>query len=121
MLVSPCLLRRLLSAVWCVRGFPVELLCVTWSAPAQNPATNVTIDANASAALLADLNAPLNRTGGNNSSRYNLLLNADNKDFDYFFQSIGDNSNAAGERTDTIFSDSKGAGAAAMLTIPMGG
>ena len=39
---------------------------------------------------LADLNAPLNRQGGNNTSRYNWQLNADNRASDYFFESIGD-------------------------------
>ena len=112
------------------------VLCMSAHALAQNPATTVNIDANAnrraidariygvayaSAAQLADLNATLNRAGGNNSSRYNWQLNADNKDFDYFFQSIGDASAVAGDRTDTIFRDSKSAGAEAMLTIPMVG
>ena len=44
------------------------------------------------AAGLADLNAPLNRQGGNNTTRYNWQLNADNRASDYFFESIGDSS-----------------------------
>lgn len=43
----------------------------------------------ASAAQLLDLNAPLNRLGGNNTSRYNWQLNADNRANDWYFQSIG--------------------------------
>src|SRR5947207_1647847 len=33
----------------------------------------------ASASALADLNCPVNRSGGNNTSRYNWQLNADNR------------------------------------------
>ena len=53
----------------------------------------------ATAAQLQDLNAPLNRMGGNNTSRYNWQLNADNKDQDWYFESIGDSSATAGEPT----------------------
>ena len=49
---------------------------------------------------LMDLNAPLNRYGGNNSSRYNWQANADNRGFDWYYQSIGDSSATAGERGD---------------------
>ncbi len=119
-----------------VRAVFISCNCALFLASGATVAATVTVDvsanrraidprvygvAYASAAQLADLNAPLNRAGGNNSSRYNWLQNADNKDFDYFFQSIGDVSAIAGERGDTIFSDSKGAGAQAMLTIPMVG
>ncbi len=101
---------------------------------AQNPAITVNIDVNANrhpinpliygvnfgdATTLADLNAPLNRMGGNNTSRYNWQLNADNKDQDWYFQSIGDTSATPGERGDTFFSASKSAGAQPMITIPM--
>ena len=101
---------------------------------AQNPATTVTVDSSANrhainpniygvaygdATTLPDLNVPLNRYGGNNTSRYNWQINADNRGSDWYFESIGDTSAAAGERGDTIFSTSRGAGAQAMLTIPM--
>ena len=61
---------------------------------AQNPAVTISVDAAANrhpinpnvygvaygtAATLSDLNAPLNRYGGNNTSRYNWQLNADNR------------------------------------------
>src|SRR5437588_11448149 len=80
---------------------------------AQNPTASVTVDANASrrtidprvygvaygtTTQLSDLNVPLNRYGGNNSSRYNWQLNADNRDQDWYFESIGDASSVAGER-----------------------
>ena len=101
---------------------------------AQNPAVTINVDAAAnrhainpniygvafaSAAQLQDLNAPLNRMGGNNTSRYNWQLNADNKDQDWYFESIGDNSAVGGQRGDTFVSDAKSANAQAMITIPM--
>ena len=64
------------------------------SLSAQNPSITVRIDAaanrrpispniygvaHASTAQLNDLNTPLNRNGGNNTSRYNWQLNADNR------------------------------------------
>src|SRR4051794_35868175 len=104
------------------------------AALAQNPAATVSVDANANrrainpniygvaygtAATLADLNCVLNRYGGNNTTRYNWQLNGDNRGQDWYFESIADTSAVAGERGDTFFSMSKGAGAQAMLTIPM--
>ena len=79
----------------------------------QNAAVTVNVDANAnrhaispliygvaygSTAQLADLNSPLNRYGGNNASRYNWQLNADNRDNDWYFESIADTSAVAAER-----------------------
>jgi hypothetical protein len=73
----------------------------------------------ASPAELADLNVPLNRYGGNNSSRYNWQLNADNRDSDWYFESIPDTSSVPGERGDTFLANSRAAGSDASLTIPM--
>jgi len=101
---------------------------------AQNPAVTITVDAAAnqhainpniygvayaSTDALSDLNAPLNRNGGNNTSRYNWLQNADNRAQDWYFESIGDASAVAGERGDTFIADAKAADAQAMLTIPL--
>ena len=109
-------------------------LLLTGVALAQNPTATVTIDPNANrhaidpriygvaygtTTQLADLNVPLNRYGGNNSSRYNWLLNADNRDQDWYFESIGDTSAIAGERGDIFISTTQAAGARAMITIPM--
>ena len=52
----------------------------------------------ATTAQLQDLNAPLHRYGGNNTSRYNWQLNADNRGQDWYFQSIGESSATAGQR-----------------------
>ncbi|HLJ49266.1 MAG TPA: glycoside hydrolase family 44 protein [Bryobacteraceae bacterium] len=104
------------------------------SALGQNPAVTVSVDAAANrrainpnvygvafgdSGTLADLNAPLNRYGGNNTSRYNWTLNADNRDADYFFESIGDTNSVAGERGDTFITTSRAGGAQPLLTIPM--
>src|SRR5437762_3984463 len=104
------------------------------AAGAQNAAVTVNIDANANrhpispniygvafgnSTTLTDLNAPLNRNGGNSTSRYNWQLNADNRGQDWYFESIGDSSATAGERGDTFFTISRAAGAQAMLTVPM--
>ena len=112
----------------------LAILLFPFALAAQNPAVTVRIDANANrraispliygvnygdAATLSDLNAPLNRYGGNNTSRYNWQLNADNRGFDWYFESIAEPSATPGERGDTFFSMSKNAGAQAMLTVPM--
>lgn len=64
------------------------------AALAQNPAVTVNVDvsaarhpispdiygvAHASTSALTGLNAPLNRWGGNNTTRYNWQINADNR------------------------------------------
>jgi hypothetical protein len=100
---------------------------------AQNPTVTITVDptasrhpidpniygvAHATTAQLADLNTPLNRNGGNNTTRYNWQLNADNRGNDWYYESIADSSATAGERGDTFITTSRAANAKAMLTIP---
>ena len=104
------------------------------STSAQNPAVTVNVDAaanrrpinpniygvaHATTAQLDDLNSPLNRNGGNNTTRYNWQLNADNRGNDWYYESIGDGSASAGERGDTFFASARSANAKAMLTVPM--
>ena len=82
-----------LTAILCV------LFLHTTSAQAQNPPVTISVDANAnrrpidpniygvahaSTAELNDLNSPLNRNGGNNTTRYNWQLNADNRGNDWY-------------------------------------
>ncbi|HYL36210.1 MAG TPA: glycoside hydrolase family 44 protein [Bryobacteraceae bacterium] len=101
---------------------------------AQNPAASVTVDAAANrhaidpriygvafgtTTQLSDLNVALNRYGGDETSRYNWQLNADNRGKDWYFESIGDSSSVSGERGDTFISNTQTAGARAMITIPM--
>jgi hypothetical protein len=100
---------------------------------AQNPTVTITVDptanrhpidpniygvAHATTAQLADLNTPLNRNGGNNTTRYNWQLNADNRGNDWYYESIADSSATAGERGDTFIASARAANAQAMLTIP---
>lgn len=73
----------------------------------------------ASAAELAELNAPLNRWGGNNTTRYNWKLNALNTDFDYFFQSHPASASAApGAAVDDLVARSLAHDSQPMLTLP---
>jgi hypothetical protein len=103
------------------------------SGTAQNPAVTITVNAgagrraidpnvygvaHATTAQLADLNVTLNRNGGNNTTRYNWQLNADNRGNDWYYESIADGSATSGERGDTFIANARAAGAAAMLTIP---
>jgi hypothetical protein len=73
----------------------------------------------ASSIQLADLNAPLNRSGGNSETRYNWQLNAHNHAADWYFQSIGDDPATPAAATDAHITDSKNGGAQPLITIPM--
>ena len=66
--------------------------------------------AHADATSLADLNVPLNRYGGNNTSRYNWQQNADNRGFDWYFESIPLGPDTPGEEADTFISQSRQGG-----------
>jgi hypothetical protein len=118
------------------RFFPVLCVVLLFCAISTLAQTAVTIDvdaslnrrpidpniygvAHATPAELTDLNAPLNRNGGNNTTRYNWQLNADNRGSDWYFESIADSSATAGERGDTFVANARAATAQAMLTIPM--
>jgi hypothetical protein len=116
----------------------LSLLCIalSTSALAQNPAVAVAVDATAnvhpispliygvafaSAADLKALNAPLNRSGGDNMSTYSYVNNAQNLDSDYFFESYPQGSTTEGAEEDSFVSTTKSAGAAPMLTVPLVG
>ena len=101
---------------------------------AQNPAATVLVDTTAGQhpispliygtafgdpTALSDLRCTLNRQGGNPASRYNWQINADNRAADWYFESIGYDSSTAGEMADTFIGQTKGAGADAMITIPL--
>lgn len=73
----------------------------------------------ASTAQLAELNCPLNRYGGNFTSRYNWKINADNRANDFFFESIGNPSTVPAQVTDAFIAETKAGGAQPMITIPM--
>lgn len=73
----------------------------------------------ASSSQLNELNAPLNRWGGNSTTRYNWFLNGDNKANDWYFQSIANASATPGADADNFVSSSKTGGAEPILTVPM--
>jgi PKD repeat protein len=115
-------------------AFGVSLLAAVAVLEAQNAAVTVSVDVNASRhainpsiygvayatiAQLQDLNAPLHRYGGNNTSRYNWQQNADNRGQDWYFESIGDSSATAGQRGDDFIVNSRAGNAEPMITIPM--
>jgi len=68
---------------------------------------------------LAQLNATANRSGGNAETRYNWELNAHNKGFDWYFESIPDDSAVPGATADDFVANSLSGGAASLLTVPM--
>src|SRR5258708_17210458 len=109
-----------------IRGLLVAAALSGLVAPAQNPAVTVAVDASANrhainpniygvaygtTQQLSDLNVPVNRYGGNNTSRYNWQINGDNRGQDWYFESIGDDSAVAGERGDPVVSSSQAGGA----------
>jgi Glycoside hydrolase family 44 len=116
-------------------GVAAVLLVVGLSpASAQNAAVTVNVDATANrhpidprvyglawatSTALGDLNCPVNRQGGNTASRHNWSVNASNRGFDWFFESIADGPATPGEMGDTFITDSRAGGAQPMLTIPM--
>ena len=116
---------------------PVQFLLLLSFAPyvfGQNSPVVVLVDANsqrhaispevygvayADPATLADLNCPVLRYGGNNTSRYNWQLNADNRGNDWYFESIAETSSTAGERGDTLIAGALASGSKSMVTVPM--
>ncbi len=75
----------------------------------------------ADTAELAELNATLNRSGGNAESRYNWQLNAHNRAADWYFLSGASGPDVPGESTDSHIQASKNGGAEPFVTIPMMG
>ncbi|MGD1085574.1 MAG: glycoside hydrolase family 44 protein, partial [Verrucomicrobiota bacterium] len=68
---------------------------------------------------LADLNFTLNRSGGNNETRYNWQLDAHNLDADWYYESTPDASATPGATADAFVANSLVGGARPMITIPM--
>src|SRR2546428_2939053 len=98
-------------------GTSILAIALSGVAAAQNPTASVTVDANANrraidprvygvaygtTTQLSDLNVPLNRYGGHNSSRYNWQLNTDNRDQDWYFGSIRYTTSGPAARGDPI-------------------
>jgi hypothetical protein len=108
-----------------------SLIC---TAPAQSATLTIAINAKfgqhpisdliygvafASTADLKALNAPLNRSGGDNMTDYNWKVNAQNLDFDWYFESYPQPSATPGAEADTFVTDTKAARAFPMLTVPL--
>ena len=72
-------------------------------------------------ASAADLRAPINRWGGNATSRYNWQINATNRAADWYFESIASGSATPADDSDTFVSQTKAGGAEPVLTIPVMG
>ena len=69
---------------------------------------------------LSDLNFTMNRSGGNNETCYNWLINAHNLDADYYFESYPDaTATPPGATADAFVATSKNGGAQPLITIPM--
>ncbi len=117
-----------------MRSATLLFLLLSSSAYAQNAAVNVAIDATASVhpispliygvafattAQLEALNAPLNRSGGNNTTTYHYSINAQNLDSDYYFESYPQPGTAAGAEPDAFVASTKSGGAVSLLTLPL--
>lgn len=70
---------------------------------------------------LRALNAPLNRNGGNGTSRYNWQTNASNHASDWYFESLPQEGSGPGAAADLFIGASRAGGAAPMITIPIHG
>jgi len=106
------------------------------TALADNPAATVDVDAAADrhaispliygvnyaeTADLVLLNSPLNRQGGNATSRYNWQLDAHSSGADWFFETYADSTGTPSASADAFVdkTHAAGAGTEPMLTIPM--
>jgi fibronectin type 3 domain-containing protein len=102
---------------------------------AQNPGTSVSIDANANRRAInpniygiaygdshdmTTLNAPLNRWGGNATSRYNWQLDAHSAGSDWYFETYSDSSGTpAGSADAYVATTRSNPGSEPLFTIPM--
>ncbi|MEQ1764419.1 MAG: glycoside hydrolase family 44 protein [Pyrinomonadaceae bacterium] len=73
----------------------------------------------ATTAQLLDLNSPLNRHGGNATTRYNWQQNATNRANDWYFQSLDDGSPTSGDAGDAFIQLTKNGAAQPAITIPI--
>ncbi len=73
----------------------------------------------ASSNQLKDLNVPLNRSGGNSTTRYNWKTNASNHASDWYFESLEESGSGPGGTVDEFIADSKNGGAQAAITVPI--
>ena len=129
-LMVPNLVRRRIV------GHSLALLFLAATALGQNPPTSVAVDANANrhpispniygicygdANDMAALNAPLNRWGGNATSRYNWQIDAHSADSDWYFETYPDGPGTPSGSADAFVATTRSAnnGAEPLITIPM--
>jgi hypothetical protein len=103
---------------------------------AQNPATSVSVDASANrhainpniygiaygdAHDMQALNAPLNRWGGNSTTRYNWQIDAHSAAADWYFETYSDGTGTPSGSADLYVTTTRSAanGAQPLFTIPM--
>jgi hypothetical protein len=65
------------------------------------------------------LNSPINRNGGNATTRYNWKQNAHSAGSDWFFMSVADKGTKPSEAVDEWIKGNRSAQAASMVTIPL--
>jgi hypothetical protein len=121
---------------WSIGILPVVALLSALPARAQNPATSVSVDAKANrhpinpnvygiaygdAHDMQALNAPLNRWGGNSTTRYNWQIDAHSAGADWYFETYSDGSGSLSGSADQFVAATRSAnnGAYPMFTIPM--
>src|SRR5215831_13822367 len=116
-------------------GISLVILIFTSQGLAQNPATTVNVDASANrrainpniygiaygdAHDMTTLNAPLNRWGGNATSRYNWQIDAHSAGSDWYFETYSDGSGTPGGSADAFVTTTRSnPGAEPIFTIPM--
>ncbi|MBV9181411.1 MAG: cellulase [Acidobacteria bacterium] len=103
---------------------------------AQNPATTVSVDVSANrhsinsniygmnyadATDMKNLNLPVNRWGGNSTTRYNWQIDAHSAAADWYFETYSDGSGTASGSADLFVNTTRSAnnGAEPLITIPM--
>jgi hypothetical protein len=117
-------------------GHSLALLFLAATALGQNPPTTVAVDVDANrhpinpniygicygdASDMAALNAPLNRWGGNATSRYNWQIDAHSADNDWYFETYPDGPGTPSGSADAFIAATRSAnnGAEPLITIPM--
>lgn len=121
-----------MNRCWLCLVFPLALLATSCRAQLPAGAVAIQIDASRNRHPISPLvygvsfagtsgpgfKNPLNRFGGNSTTRYNWKANADNRANDWFFQSIADADPAPGGVVEKFLKETKAAGSAPMITIP---
>ena len=106
------------AAAWPIAAGAQVTVAVDAAANRRPINPNVYGVAHAGTAELSDLNVPLNRHGGNPTTRVNWQINADNRGNDWYYESVPGSSATPGEMGDTFITNARAAGAQAMITIP---